>query len=136
MAPMFLPVLSPERFIWYEVKFYMAPPEVEHARTGLLRHQIYADMFGWDNLAREVAQAYNNLPPDVRSRTAILAGGYGAAGAIDFYGPRYGLPRAISGHQSYWLWGSHGYSGESVLLLEMDSRGAVQRSRSTRRPER
>ena len=39
------------------------------------------------------------------------------AGAIDFYGPRYGLPRAISGHQNYSLWGPGNATGDSVILV-------------------
>ena len=27
------------------------------------------------------------------------------AGAIDFFGAKYGLPAALSGHQNYYLWG-------------------------------
>ena len=29
-----------------------------------------------------------------------------------------GLPRAISGHQSYFLWGPGGYTGESMIILD------------------
>jgi hypothetical protein len=35
----------------------------------------------------------------------ILAGNYGEAGAINLYGPAYGLPEAMSGINSYWLCG-------------------------------
>ncbi|MGD0456249.1 MAG: hypothetical protein ABSC21_00705 [Terriglobia bacterium] len=42
----------------------------------------------------------------------ILAGNYGGAGAIDFYGSRYALPKSISAHQNYY-WGPGQYTGES-----------------------
>ena len=48
---------------------------------------------------------------------AILTGNYGEAGAIDYYGPRLGLPKAISGHNSYFYWGRRNYSGECVILF-------------------
>jgi hypothetical protein len=64
-----------------------------------------------------VARVYNGLPPEVRARTAIFGRNYGQAGAIDLFGPRYGLPHAISGHQSYFLWGPGGYTGESVIVM-------------------
>jgi hypothetical protein len=67
-----------------------------------------------------VAGVYNSLPPDVRPRTAIFARNYGQGGAIDLFGPKYGLPPAISGHQSYYLWGPRGYTGESVIVMEGD----------------
>ena len=60
---------------------------------------------------------YNSLPPDVRAKTAIFGQNYGQAGAIDLFGPKYGLPPAISGHQSYFLWGPRGYTGESVIVM-------------------
>ena len=45
------------------------------------------------------------LPPEDRARCANLAGNYGEAAAIDLLGPKYGLPRAVSGHNNYYLWG-------------------------------
>lgn len=117
LAPLALPVLSPQGFMQYQAALHFAPPEVEHQRTGPLRHQIYADMFGWDEMAQEVAHAYFSLPADVRAKTAIAAHGFGEAGAIDFFGPRYGLPPVISGHQTYWFWGPRQYTGESMLFV-------------------
>ena len=117
LVPLALPVLSPEAFIHYQQALHLSPPQIEHQQNGPLHQQIYADMFGWDEMAREVGHAYSNLPPDIRSKTAIVAHGYGEASAIDFFGPRYGLPEAISGHQSYWLWGPRNYTGESVLFV-------------------
>ena len=49
-------------------------------------------------MVASVAGVYNSLPPEQRAKTAILAGNYGEAGAIDFFGPRYGLPKSISAH--------------------------------------
>jgi hypothetical protein len=58
-------------------------------------------------MAATVARVYYWLPPEIRPRTAIFGRNYGQAGAIDLFGPKYGLPPAISGHQSYFLWGVH-----------------------------
>ena len=71
-----------------------------------------------EEMVREVARIYNSLPPDLRKKTAIYTANYGEAGAIDFYGPKYGLPRAISGHQNYFLWGPREFDGQSVILIE------------------
>jgi hypothetical protein len=79
--------------------------------------QNYADMFGWDALATTVAHAYYALPEAERGSCAILAGNYGEAGALDYYGPALGLPKAIGGHNSYFYWGSRQYSGECVILF-------------------
>jgi 4-amino-4-deoxy-L-arabinose transferase-like glycosyltransferase len=60
---------------------------------------------GWPQLAQQVASVYNSLPAEERSQVAILASSSGEIGSIDLYGPRYGLPRVISGFDSYWAYG-------------------------------
>ena len=79
--------------------------------------QLYADMFGWDNLGRAVANVYYSLPANERANCAIIAGNYGEAGAIDYYGGKLGLPKPISGHNSHYDWGTRGYSGQCVILV-------------------
>ena len=76
-------------------------------------------------MAREVAHVYDLLPPAERAHTAIFANNYGEAAAIDFFGPKYGLPRAISNHQTYWFWGPRDYDGSTVIVL--GSNGARDR---------
>ena len=98
---------------------HFQPPKIETYKLGPLP-QIFADEFGWEEMARAVAGVYNSLPPDVRPRTAIFAQNYGQAGAVDLFGPKYGLPQAISGHQSYFLWGPRGYTGESMIVMDGD----------------
>jgi hypothetical protein len=81
--------------------------------------QLFADQFGWEEMAAAVAGAYNSLPPNVRAKTAIFGQNYGQAGAIDLFGPKFGIPEgsAISGHQNYFLWGPRGYTGESIIVM-------------------
>jgi hypothetical protein len=88
----------------------------EHSAQGVLP-QIYADMFGWEGIAQRVGAYYQTLSPDDQRRTAIFANNYGDAAAIDFFGPRYGLPKSIGGHQNYWIWGPRNYTGESMIVL-------------------
>lgn len=64
----------------------------------------FAEMFGWPELAAQVAGFWQALEPDEQERAAIVTGNYGQAAAIDLFGPAHGLPRAYSGHNSYWLW--------------------------------
>jgi 4-amino-4-deoxy-L-arabinose transferase-like glycosyltransferase len=58
---------------------------------------------GWPALVQTVAGIYNELPAGDKPNSAILAGNYGVAGAIDLYGPAYHLPQVISEVNSYWL---------------------------------
>src|SRR5204862_7602366 len=122
LAPTVSPILSPEGTIAYQKKLGFAPSKAENQPTGPLP-QYFADEFGWETMARETARVYKSLSPEEQTRTAIFANSYGQAGAIDFFGPRLGLPKAISNHQSYWLWGPRDYTGESVIGLGSDGTG-------------
>jgi hypothetical protein len=121
LTPMFLPVLSPEQFVVYQQMLGFEPPKAENQNNGPLP-QYFADQFGWEEMVRKVARVYNSLPPDERTSTAIFANGYGEAAAIDFFGPKYGLPKAISNHQNYWLWGPRNYTGQIVIVLGSNGR--------------
>jgi hypothetical protein len=116
LAPLAIPLLPPETYIRYAGALHLQQPRVENFQLGPLP-QLFADQFGWPEMAATVARVYNSLPPDVRAKTCIFGQNYGQAGAIDLFGPRYGLPRAISGHQNYFLWGPHGCTGESVIVM-------------------
>lgn len=129
LAPTVAPILSVERYIRYEKALGLEPPKAENQPTGPLP-QYFADEFGWEEMTREVARIYHGLPPADKARAAIFANSYGQAGAIDFFGPRYGLPKAISNHQSYWLWGPRDYSGEVVIVLGSDGTGDREHFRS------
>jgi Dolichyl-phosphate-mannose-protein mannosyltransferase len=72
---------------------------------------------GWPELVGIVARIRDSLPEDERARLGILAGNYGEAGAINLYGPRYGLPRAISGVNSFWARGYGDPSSETLIVL-------------------
>ena len=59
----------------------------------------------WPGLVALVSREYHALPPAQRRQTTILTGNYGEAGAIDRYGPGFGLPQEYSGANNFWLWG-------------------------------
>ncbi len=119
LAPLTLPILSPETYIRYQTTLGLEPPKAENQNTGPLP-QHFADEFGWEEMTRAVAEVYNSLPPDERAQTAIFANSYGQAGAIDFFGAKYGLPKAIANHQNYWYWGPRNYTGAIVIVLGSD----------------
>jgi hypothetical protein len=73
-----------------------------------------------------VARAYGSLPPDEQAECAIYGQNYGEAGAVDFFGWRYGLPKAIAGHNNYWLWGPGERSGKVLIIIGGDREDHLQ----------
>ncbi len=120
LAPLVLPVLPPEKLLSYMRAIHFAPPRTETSHTATLP-QLFADQFGWEGMVRSVARAYGSLAPDEQKRAAIFCQNYGQAGAINLFGPKYGLPPAISGHQNYFLWGPRHYTGELMIVLDDNS---------------
>src|SRR6516162_3520634 len=114
-APAF-PMLTVDQYIAYSRFWHFEPPRIENHRMGPLP-QIYADQFGWKEMAQVVADAYYKLPAEERKNCAIFGQNYGQAGAIDFFGAKMGLPPAISGHQSYFYWGPRGFTGACMIVM-------------------
>jgi 4-amino-4-deoxy-L-arabinose transferase-like glycosyltransferase len=115
-APLVLPIFPPQQYIAYQQAIGAEQQQTEVSHTAAWP-QLFADQMGWEEMVREVARIYHALPPEQRAKTAIYGSNYGQAAAIDFYGPKYGLPRAISGHQNYYLWGPREYTGESMIVI-------------------
>jgi 4-amino-4-deoxy-L-arabinose transferase-like glycosyltransferase len=116
-APLVVPVFSVDRFIAYMNSLPFKVPRSEHSHERALLPQHYADQFGWEEMAAVTAQAWSRLAPQEKGDCGVFAQDYGQAGAIDFFGRRYGLPPALSGHQTYFLWGPRGYSGNCLIVL-------------------
>ena len=118
-VPLNIPILPVEKIVPYmnALGIKMSHTEVQD-RGPLPQH--FGDEFGWEEMVAATAQVYHSLTAEERAKTGVLAGTYGDAGAIDFFGPRYGLPKSISPHQNYYYWGPREYTGESLILLHYD----------------
>ena len=116
VVPMGLPLLPVERQVAYTRALGMQIRAQEHSRESDLP-QVFADMFGWEEMVERVARVYQALPSADRVKCAIFTSNYGEAGAIDLFGRRYGLPPAISAHNNYWLWGPRGATGEVMIII-------------------
>jgi 4-amino-4-deoxy-L-arabinose transferase-like glycosyltransferase len=86
------------------------------AHNGDLREEI-----GWEEMVRNVARIRDSLPPAQRAGVGVLVGNYGEQGAIEIFGPRYGLPAPISRTNTAWLRG-YPTSPPSTLIVLGDSR--------------
>ncbi len=117
LLPVVLPVLPIDAYQRYQAHLPFVVPKSEHNQDTATLPQHYSDEFGWEDMVARVATVYHSLPPEEKSRTAIFASNYGEAGAVDFFGARYSLPKAICTHQNYFLWGPRNYTGEIVIRI-------------------
>ncbi len=125
-APLAMPILPVESFIPYMNRLPIKLPHTEHGHERVALPQHYADQFGWNEIVAKTAEAWQKIPPAERADCGIFAQDYGQAGAIDFLGSKYGLPQSLSGHQSWWLWGPRGYSGNCLIVLDDDQAALEQ----------
>ncbi len=118
ILPMAIPVLRPPAWIAYTTRLHLRSGNTENQRLGPLP-QFYADRFGWQELADNVTQIYRSLSPQDRAKAGIVCSNYGEASAINFLAPS-DVPFAVSGHNNYYLWGPHGYTGEVLIVINGD----------------
>jgi len=102
IAPFARPLLPVEKFLEYQNAIGIKPLSNEGHETEL--PQFYADMFGWEELAKNVSNVYQSLPKNERKNTVVYCSNYGKAGAIEYYSKKYPLPMVICPHNNYWYW--------------------------------
>ena len=74
---------------------------------------------GWPYLVAQMAAVTDTTPAKRATHLVVFTGDYGAAGAIDLYGARDGLPLAISGHNTYWWWGPRGEDDSTTIAVTL-----------------
>jgi hypothetical protein len=130
LIPIGIPLLSVDHMIRY-FDFgskYMGIGEALRWETGQMHEipQDYADMLGWEQMVTAVAKTYHSLPDSVQEICAIYASNYGEAGAIDYYGKYYNLPKCISKGGSFWNWGFRDYLGDWMITVGARKSEALQ----------
>jgi len=114
LAPIALPILplpTTDALIQRTIGFALRSP----ADLTLELHE----QFGWPEQVEVVAKVYRELPADEQLSASTLTHDYAQASAVNFFGPRFGLPRAVSGHMTYFLWGPDPGRGEVVIAYGM-----------------
>jgi hypothetical protein len=115
--PLGVPILPPPEMAGYANA--LGVKAAVRTNTGELGSlpQDYADMLGWEEQVATVARVYHTLPDEQRKHAVVVAGNYGEAGALEFYGPRYGLPEVVSPAGSYWFFGPGDRPGKVVITI-------------------
>jgi 4-amino-4-deoxy-L-arabinose transferase-like glycosyltransferase len=93
--------------------------------TGTWDRSFWKDELGWRELTAQTARAWRSRTPAERAAGAIVAGNYGAAGALALYGPAAGLPAPVSGHLTFQYWHPQRMPERDVLLVGFDRGDAL-----------
>jgi 4-amino-4-deoxy-L-arabinose transferase-like glycosyltransferase len=117
LAPLAMPILPPATF----ASTYGSLSGTTNAAAGQSEQGVFpqplGDRFGWQTMTKTVAGAYEGLPARERSQACVFTSNYGEASALNFLGRKYGLPPAVSGHNSYFLWGPDGCTGKTMITV-------------------
>jgi hypothetical protein len=103
-APISTPLLSPPELRSY-ISTLGVSFDIETGKKGEALPQWIADRLGWVEMAAKVARVYHALPPEEQRNTVIVSSNYGEAGALELYGPAFGLPPVFATHNSFHTWG-------------------------------
>jgi 4-amino-4-deoxy-L-arabinose transferase-like glycosyltransferase len=76
-----------------------------------------ANEVGWPEFVAQVAAVRDRLPASDREKLAVLAENYGEAGAIELYGPQYGLPVPIATVNSFHDRGWGPFEPQTVIVV-------------------
>ncbi len=118
--PLGLPMLPPRQMAGYDQRLGVTAAVETNSGDVLRLPQDYADMLGWEDRVEVLARVYQSLTPEQRAQAVILASNYGEAGAIDFFGPRYGLPHSICFQGTYWFFGPGEKPGAVAIAIGFD----------------
>ncbi|HYW31262.1 MAG TPA: glycosyltransferase family 39 protein [Gemmatimonas sp.] len=116
-SPIALPVLPPAALASYARLVGISKATETNRGEQLPLPQDFADMLGWREMVRAVADVYQELPEHEKADAVLLAANYGEAGALEFYGPEFGLPRVVSPTGSFWFFGPGDKPGRVLVTL-------------------
>ena len=116
LAPVLVPILPPATLVNTYGESTLQSVSTSSGETGPLPQNL-GDRFGWDTLVSTLAQAYTTLPANEKSQACIFTSNYGEASAVNFLGKSLGLPEAISGHNSYYIWGPGSCTGQVLITV-------------------
>jgi hypothetical protein len=119
LAPLARPIVPVESFKDYSVMIGIDHPSNEGHQVEVLP-QFYADMFGWEELAKNVSKVYLTLPEEERKNTIVYCSNYGKAGTIEYFSKKYPLPKVVCPHNSYWYWWDEAWTPTTIIIIGGD----------------
>jgi hypothetical protein len=117
ISPFARPTLSLEQFLIYQSSLGLEPPSNEGQELNRAIPQFYADMHGWEELAKNVSKVYQSLSVEEQKHTLVYCSNYGKAGAIEYFSSEYPLPKVICPHNSYWYWWPKSDNYSTLIII-------------------
>jgi len=117
LSPFARPTISLEQFLKLQSALGLEPPSNEGKDLNRGIPQFYADMHGWEDLAKDISKVYQSLPEEERKTTLVYCSNYGRAGAIEYFSKKYPLPKVICPHNSYWYWWPPKKDNTTVIII-------------------
>jgi hypothetical protein len=114
--------------IAWTIQLPLTPQASVHANPLVQANQDTLETIGWPRFVHTVAGVWHDLPPAQRARAVIFTANYGEAGAFQEYGPSQGLPRAYSGHNSFWSFGRPPVGAAPVIAVGFRDSDYLRRS--------
>jgi len=116
LAPLARPLLPVQTFIGYQSAFTLGTSNNESKGLAVLP-QFYADMFGWEDLAKDIYKVYQSLPEEEKKHTIIYCNNYGEAAAIEYFSKKDNLPGVVCPHNNYWYWWPENNNVTTVIII-------------------
>jgi len=98
----------------------IAPANSTWAAHAMKINGDFCEELGWPELVQTIAEIRDSLSAEERAQLGILTGNYGEAGAVNLYGAQFGLPRAISGVNSFWQRGYGDPPPQTLIVVGAD----------------
>jgi len=98
----------------------IAPANSTWAAHAMKINGDFREELGWPELVQTIAEIRDSLSAEERAQLGILTGNYGEAGAVNLYGAQFGLPRAISGVNSFWQRGYGDPPPQTLIVVGAD----------------
>lgn len=117
MMPLAVALLPPADLVRYADALGIRPPAEQTGDAGELPLHMGL-RFGWAELRAALREALATLTPEEREHAVVLGSWFGDTGMINHHRRRgEPFPPAISGHNSYALWGPGDATGQVVIAL-------------------
>ena len=122
LVPIELPIMEPAKLAAFYEKKNIKKMGVLNWEDGEAHPlpQDFADMLGWEEMARKSAKAYHSLNDEEKKNTLLFCDNYGEAGALNYYAKKYKLPETYSNNASFLYWMPDSLDFNNIVLVTDD----------------